>query len=113
MMNNGEIKKLIPHVITEEIQYVPNSIVNIAIINKPTGSIMLMSFDTGTEYKEHVLPFDSYFMIIEGTAEIVMNDELNKLKKGEGIIIPAQQRKSIIATEPFKMIVAFIKSGYL
>jgi len=111
-VDTNEIKKLITHVIAEVVEYKPNSMVNKVIIKKPTGNIMVMSFDSGTEYTEQISPFDTFFLIIEGRAEIWLDGRLNLLQSGEGIIIPAQHRKSINARERFKMIVAVIKSGY-
>ena len=110
--DTDEVKKLIAHVISEVVEYKSSSVVSKVIIKKPTGTIMVMSFDSGTEYTEQVSPFDTFFLIIEGRAEIELEGKLNLLQSGEGIIIPAQHRKSITAKERFKMIVAVIKSGY-
>ena len=107
-----EIKRLIPFVISEETEYRPNSMMNKVVLKKPTGSIKVMSFDSGTEYPEQISPFDTFFLIIEGEAEFMLNGKLNLLQVGEGIIIPAQHRKSIYAKDRFKMIVSVIKSGY-
>ena len=111
-MNTNEIKKAIAHTMVNEIEYKPDAIVTKTIIKKPTGNISVMSFDKGTTFKEETSPFDMFLLIIEGKAEIMINGNSNSIQSGQGIIIPAQQAKSIKANERFKMIVSVIKSGY-
>ncbi len=111
-MESDGIPKLKSHVITEVVAYQPNAIVSKTIIKKPTGDIMVMSFDAGTTYKEQVSPFDTLFQIIDGNAEIKVNGKVSQLKLGSCIVIPAHHQKIINAKERFKMIVAIIKSGY-
>ena len=51
---------------------------------------------------EKTSPFDTFIQIIDGNAEIRINDELFTLGLGEGIIIPAHSKQCIIASEKFK-----------
>jgi quercetin dioxygenase-like cupin family protein len=72
----------------------------------------VMSFDTGEELQEKTSPFDTYIQVIDGVAEIIINDKKYMLKLGDGIIIPAHAPHSISANEQFKIISTVIKSGY-
>lgn len=100
------------HIIVEIIEYMANSVVIKTIIKKSTGSISMMSFDSGEGLTEKTSPFDSFAQIVEGAAEIVIDKVSNILKAGQGIIIPAHASNYIKANGRFKMILTIIKSGY-
>jgi len=100
------------HIIIEIIEYVPNAIVSRTIIKKTTGNITATSMALGEELSEKTSPFDTYVQIIDGAAEVNINDKSLLLNLGEGIIIPAHSKHSFTANEQFKMITTVIKSGY-
>jgi len=116
--NNGnqpivtEIEKSRVHIIVEIIEYVPNAIVSKTIIKKTTGNISISSFATGEELAEKTSPFDNYIQIVDGTAEVIINEKKYELKLGEGIVIPAHAPHCFNANQQFKMISTIIKSGY-
>jgi quercetin dioxygenase-like cupin family protein len=87
-------------------------VVRKTIIKKTTGNVTAVSFDSGENLTEKISPFDIFIQIIEGRAEILIDDSSQNLKTGEGIIIPAHSRNTIKANERFKMISTIIKSGY-
>jgi quercetin dioxygenase-like cupin family protein len=107
-----EIEKSQIHILIEIIEYVPNSVVSKTIIRKTTGNISVVAIDTGEALAEKISPFDTFIQIIEGTAEVVIDDRPNILKMGQGIIIPAHTSNSVRANGRFKMISTVIKSGY-
>jgi mannose-6-phosphate isomerase-like protein (cupin superfamily) len=100
------------HIIVEIIEYVPNSVVIKTIIKRSTGNISIMSFDSGEGSTVKTSPFDTFAQIIEGKAEIVIDDESHHLESGMGIIIPAHLPSYIKPNGRFKMIQTVIKSGY-
>ena len=107
-----ELQKSKAYIIVEIIEYIPNSVVSKTIIKKTTGNVTVSSFDAGEELAEKTSPFDTFIQIIDGTAEIVIDDKRFELALGEGIIIPAHTRHVINAAQQFKMISTVIKSGY-
>lgn len=107
-----ELEKSQVHIIVEILEYVPHAVVNKTIIKKTTGNVSVSSFDAGEELEEKISPFDNYIQIIDGTAEVGINDKSYKLRLGEGIIIPAHTSHRFNANEQFKMISTIIKSGY-
>jgi quercetin dioxygenase-like cupin family protein len=110
--DNTELEKGKSHIIVEIIEYVSNSVVIKTIIKKSTGNISIMSFDSGEGLTEKTSPFDTFVQIIEGKAEIVINNVSNFLASGQGIIIPAHAPNYIKPNGRFKMISTIIKSGY-
>lgn len=107
-----ELKKTMVHVVVEIITYKPNAVVRKTIIKRPTGHIMVSSFDLGEELVEKIAPFDNYIQIIEGKANMMIDDKEFVLSLGEGIIIPAHSKLKFHANEQFKMVSTMIKSGY-
>jgi quercetin dioxygenase-like cupin family protein len=108
----AELEKSQSHIIVEITEYMPNAIVSKTIIKKTTGTVTVSSFDAGEELAEKTSPFDTYIQIIDGTAELFINDKKYKLGLGEGIIIPAHAKNNFNANVQFKMISTIIKSGY-
>ena len=113
-VGNGfaELEKSKVHIVVEIIEYMPNAVVSKTIIKKTTGNITVSSFDAGEELPEKTSPFDNYIQIIDGAAELTIDDKEYKLKLGEGIIIPAHTKHHFNANVQFKMISTVIKSGY-
>ena len=100
------------HIIVEIIEYVPNAVVIKTIIKKSTGNISIMSFDSGEGLTVKTSPFDTFAQIIEGSADIVIDNVTNHVETGMGIIIPAHLPNYIKPNGRFKMIQTIIKSGY-
>ncbi|CAN5639935.1 hypothetical protein BH11BAC3_BH11BAC3_24190 [soil metagenome] len=112
-VNDGkELKKNKTHIIVEIIDYVPHSVLSRTIIKKTTGNITVSSFAAGEELAEKTSPFDNYIQIIDGSAEITIEDKIYSLTLGMGIIIPAHAKHWFNAEKQFKMISTVIKSGY-
>jgi quercetin dioxygenase-like cupin family protein len=97
--------------VVEIIEYVPNSVVIKTIIRKTTGNVSAVSFDSGESLAGRISPFDTFIQVIEGKAEIVIDNKTNTLATGESIIIPANSHNTIKANERFKMLSTIIKSG--
>lgn len=107
-----EFEKSKALIIVEIIEYVPGSVVIKTIIKKTTGNISAVSFDAGEKLEERISPFDTFIQIIDGMAEIIINENSYLLDTGQSIIIPAHSRNSLKANNRFKMISTVIKSGY-
>ena len=107
-----DLEKSKAHIIVEILEYVPNAVISKTIIKKITGSVTVSSFDTGEELAEKTSPFDIYIQIIDGAAEVIIDDKKHILGLGEGIIIPAHTSHCFNANQQFKMISTTIKSGY-
>ncbi len=111
-MENVEIEKSKAFIVVEILEYIPNSVLIKTIIKKTTGNVSAISFDSGESLTEKISPFDTFIQVIDGKAEIVINDQSHLLDCGESIIIPAHKKHAILANVRFKMISTIIKSGY-
>lgn len=112
VMENLEVEKSKVLIIAEIIEYIPNSVLIKTIIKKTTGNVSAVSFDSGEALIEKSSPFDTFIQIIDGKAEIVIDNVTSLLEVGQSIIIPAHSRSTTKANERFKMISTIIKSGY-
>jgi len=101
-MENTDVEKSKVFIIVEIIEYVPNAVVIKTIIKKTTGNVTAVSFDSGENLTEKISPFDTFIQIIEGRAEILIDDNSQTLETGQSIIIPAHSRNTIKANEPLK-----------
>lgn len=111
-VKNADVEKSKRFLIAELIDYVPQAVVMKTILNKPTGNVTAISFDSGEYLPEKTSPFDTLIQIIEGRADISINNDLLTIETGESIIVPAHSKNTIRANKRFKMISTIIKSGY-
>ncbi|MEE0901396.1 MAG: cupin domain-containing protein [Methanobrevibacter sp.] len=93
------------------LDYQKDSVVSREIIKKELGTVTVFAFDQGQGLSEHSAPFDAMVQIIDGEAEITISGEKHTVKKGEMIIMPANEPHALQAeNSQYKMILTMIKS---
>ncbi len=112
MQMNDEIEKSRVQVLIELVEYAPHSVVSKTIIRKTTGNVTVIAIDTEEKLIEKISPFDTFIQIIDGSAEVVIEQKKNRLEAGDAIVVPAHTAHFITAKTRFKMIATIIKSGY-
>ena len=111
-MKSEDIEKAKRFVIVEILEYIPHAVLSTTILNKTTGTVSVVSFDSGEGLTERSSPFDTFIQVIDGIAEIVIDGVSTMLNVGQGIVIPAHARNAIKSAGQFKVISTIIKSGY-
>ena len=111
-LDTSEMEKSKAHIIVQIIEYIPNAVLSKTIIKRITGNITISSLDAGEELAEKTTPFDTYIQIIDGNAELSIDNKKIHMQLGEGIIIPAHAKHNFHASQQFKMLSTIIKSGY-
>lgn len=111
-MGISEFEKSKVLLVVDSVEYVPGSIVSKSILSKKTGMVTLSSFSVDEGIMTKTSPFDTFIQIIDGEAEIIINEISNTLSVGQMIVIPAHARHRIKANSQFKMLSTIIKSGY-
>ena len=91
------------------VEYQTGSVVSRAIIQKKTGTVTLFAFDEGQGLSEHTAPFDALVCLLDGEAEVIISGNAQVLKKGEMIIMPANEPHALKAVKPFKMMLVMIR----
>jgi|SRR5664279_1613545 len=107
-----ELVKAISMITVEIIEYVENSVVIKTILKKSSGTVSVISVDTGEGLTERTTPFDTFAQVIDGEVKLVISDKEHLLKTGASIIIPAQAAYYVKPDGRFKMILTMIKSAY-
>jgi len=92
------------------LDYQEGSVVSRALMNKDVGSVTLFSFDAGEGLSEHSAPFDALVYVFDGEAEITISGVKHVVKKGQIIIMPANDPHGLKALMKFKMMLIMIKS---
>lgn len=92
------------------ISYQKQSVVSRTLIDKEKGTVTVFSFDKDEGLSEHTTPYDALVYVYDGEAQITISGEPHEVKKGQTIIMPANDPHALRATTPFKMMLVMIKS---
>jgi quercetin dioxygenase-like cupin family protein len=90
--------------------YQEGAVVSRTIIKKQTGTVTLFAFDEGQELSEHTAPFDALVLILDGEAEVIISGTSHTVKRGEFLIMPADDPHALKAVKRFKMLLVMVKS---
>jgi quercetin dioxygenase-like cupin family protein len=104
-----EFKRSMVFNFTEIIDYQNGSVVSKQLIKCPVGNVTVFAFDKGEGLSTHSAPFDAMVQIVDGKAEIIINNESFHLESGNSIIMPANIPHAVKAVEKFKMVLTMIK----
>ena len=96
--------------ISDLVAYQQGAVVSRTIIDKEAGTVTLFAFDQGQGLSEHTAPFDAMVYVFDGEAEITISGKPLLVKKGETVIMPANQPHALRAISRFKMMLVMIKS---
>ena len=109
-MERGEFEESKTFNLVDVLEYSSNAIVvkNIKVENN--CSIQAFVFDYGKVQSYEKSRFLRFIYIIEGKAEVVIDNESTFMQMGDSIIIPRHSSSSIEANHKFKMICTTIKS---
>jgi len=91
------------------VEYQKGAVVSRTLINRPTGTVTLFSFDKGEGLSEHTTPYDALVQVLDGRADIIIGGEPHALGKGEMIIMPANIPHALRAVDRFKMMLVMVK----
>jgi quercetin dioxygenase-like cupin family protein len=98
-----------PFRIHDIVDFQSGSVVSSQLLEKETGTITFFAFDAGESLSEHTAPFDAFLYVFEGEAEVTISGEVNRVRDGELIIMPAHKPHAVKANTPFKMMLVMIK----
>lgn len=99
-----------PHKLVSLIDYQKDSIVSKEILKNKSGTVSLFAFDVGQGLSEHTAPFDALVQVIDGEAEIFIEDKTYPVACGEIVILPANKPHALQAKINFKMILSMLRS---
>jgi len=91
------------------VSYQDGTVASRMIINKPSGSITLFSFDEDEGLSEHTAPYDAVVTILDGECEVWVAGDTHQMKEGDTIIFPANVPHALSAVTRFKMSLTMIR----
>ena len=96
--------------VADMVEYQDDAVVSKTILKKGTGTVTLFAFDEGQGLSEHTAPFDAMVLVLDGEVEITVSGKPYQLKKGEIIIMPANEPHALKGIKKFKMMLTMIRS---
>ncbi len=93
----------------KSVSYAAQAVVSKTVIKRDTGTVTLFAFGKGEGLSTHSAPYDAMAYIIDGSARITIGGDVNELRAGEAIIMPANIPHALHANENFKMMLIMIK----
>lgn len=93
----------------EHVLYQEQSIVSKILLKKPNGNLTLFAFDEGQSLAEHTSPYDAVIYLVEGDLSVSISGQVNEVKQGEYIILPANLPHGIMAISTSKFLLIMIK----
>ena len=99
-----------PLTLTELLGYQPGAVVSRTLIDKKIGTLTLFAFGEGQGLSEHTVPYDAFIQVLDGSADITIDDTVNRVDAGQMIIMPAHHPHSVRAVTPFKMLLVMIRA---
>ena len=92
------------------VSYQTGSVVSRTLIDKEVGTLTLFSFDNGEGLSEHTAPYDAFVYVYDGEAAITISGQEHNVRKGDTIIMPANDPHALRAVTPFKMMLVMIRA---
>ena len=92
------------------IAYQAGSVVSRTVIDKPSGTLTLFAFDKGQGLSEHTAPYDATVYVVDGEARVTISGNELAVKRGEMVIMPANEPHALKALQRFKMLLVMIES---
>lgn len=96
--------------LVESVAYQADAVVSRILIKTDAGTVTLFAFDKGQELSEHTAPFDALVHVLDGEAEIRINQDTYSVGVGELLIMPANEPHALQAVQSFKMLLTMIKA---
>jgi len=100
----------IPLNLVDSVAYQADAVVSRTLIKSAAGTVTVFAFDAGQELSEHTAPFDALVYVLDGEAEVRINQDVHSVKTGELITMPANEPHALRAVQPFKMLLTMIKA---
>jgi len=93
----------------EAISYQDGAVVSKEILKTPGATVTLFAFDIGQGLSEHSTPFNALVQVIDGEAEIIIDNISYLVKINEMIIMPANHPHALKANKRFKMLLTMTR----
>lgn len=94
--------------IAEQVQIQKGQVVSKTIVQNRSVSITIFAFDKDEEISTHESRGDAFVTVLEGTGRFTVGDEVNIVRKGQSIIMPAGIPHAVYGEKKFKMMLVVV-----
>ena len=94
--------------LADQVDYLEGQIVSKTLVQNEHHNMTLFAFEKGEEISAHDSAGDAMVIVLDGTAEITIDDIPYTVKAGETIIMPARVLHAVYALERFKMLLTVL-----
>lgn len=94
--------------LSEQIEYHSGQVVSKTLSQNKNVSLTLFSFAEGEEISTHASKGDAVVTVLDGEAEITIDDQLYHVSSGETLVMPANHPHALLARQPFKMLLTVV-----
>ena len=105
VIKSAEVKQL-----SGLLQYQDGAIVSRVLLKNKGGTVTMFAFDAGEGLSEHTAPFDALVVVTDGEADVEIAGDGLKVRRGETIILPANQPHALRAATKLKMLLIMIRA---
>lgn len=91
------------------VEYQSGAVVSKEILKTSGGTVTVFAFDADQGLSEHTAPFNVLVQIMDGEAEISIDQTPHIVTAGQMIELPANKTHSLRATKRFKMLLIMMK----
>ena len=91
------------------VDYAKGEVVSLSLAQKPGCKMTVFAIDEGEGMSTHAAPGDAMAFVLEGTAQIVINDVPHEIHAGQAIVMPKDAPHSVKGLTPFKMLLVVVK----
>jgi quercetin dioxygenase-like cupin family protein len=92
-----------------ETQYASNGIVSRTLLRAPNARVVLFGFAEGQELTEHTSTQTAMVQVLSGECDFSLSGQVNKLKAGDFLYMPAGAPHAVKATTQFSMLLTLVK----
>jgi quercetin dioxygenase-like cupin family protein len=96
--------------LAEMTAYQDGAVVSRTLLQDPSGTLTVFSFDQGQALSEHTVPFNAFIQVLDGSAEITIGGTPVTVKTGEIVLMPGGISHRVRAVERFKMLLTMFKA---
>ncbi len=90
----------------ELIGYESGKVVTKVVAESGGAAVILRSADAGTVIPEHSVPFTAVVYVLDGVAEVRIDDTIYNPKAGEILVVPANHVHELKARERFTILLS-------
>lgn len=105
------IEHVVPFEIESVLAYEDGKVTSLTLAQQPGVGMTLLAFDAGEGVSTHAAPGDALVLALDGEAEITIDGDVNYIKKGECLVMPAGIPHAVKAITKYKMLLTVVKEA--